>query len=79
MARAADIAGPRRANWVGLGNHPENKCRPNQAPGARVGRVNSTPGVLHLREFLHRNILPAVSPSPRSFKHLGLAKPGQGN
>ena len=79
MARAADIAGPSRANWVGLGNHPENKCRPNQAPGARVGRVNSTPGVLHLREFLHRNILPAVSPIPRSFKHLGLTKPGQGN
>ena len=77
MARAADTAGPRRANWVGLGNHPDNKCRPNQAQGARVGRVSSTPGVLHLGKFLHRNILPAVSPSSRSFKHLGFAKPAQ--
>ena len=79
MARAADPAGPRRANWVGLGNHPKTKFRPTQAQGARVGRVSSIPGVLHLGKFLDRNILPAVSPSPRSFKHLGLAKPGQGN
>ena len=74
MVRATDSAGSRRANRVGLGNHPENKCRPNQSQGTRVGRVSSTPGVLHLGKFLHRNILPAVSPSPRSFKHLGLAK-----
>ena len=78
MGRAADTAGPRRANWVGLGNHPKNKFRPNQAQGARVGRVSSTPGVLHLGKFLDRNILPAVCPDPCIFKHLGRAKPGQG-
>ena len=79
MARATDTAGARRANRAGLGNRPENKCRPNQAQGARVGRVSSTPGVLHLGKFLHRNILPAVSASPRSFKHLGVAKPSRRN
>ena len=79
LARTSDTAGAGRAYWVSLDNRPENKRRPGQAQGVSVDPGSSTLGVLHLGKFLHRYTLPAVSPRPCTLKHLGRAKPGQGN